>query len=85
MKAIDLDMKASHQAIAFISSWLRTPKRTINLILPTKHHFRVDEVVKIAKKLTNHYNYPLFFQSESKFQKTEDRNIVENEILWFPF
>lgn len=85
MKTIDLDMTASQQAIVFISSWLRTPKRTINLILPTKHHFKVEKVVKIAKKLTNRSNDRLSFQFVSKFKKIENRNIFENEILWFPF
>ena len=81
MKIVDLDMTASQQAITFISSWLRTPKLTTNLIIPTYHHFRLEKIVKIAKILTNHSNDRLFFQSSSKFQKTENRNILKK---WNP-
>ena len=76
-----LDLNVSGSALTFTEKWLTTPKLYVDMMLPTKHPFRINDVVKFAGSIQNN----AYFIIGSNIIKYKNIKYNQTKLVWFPF
>ena len=81
-----IEMLENEAAVHFANQWLAIPKMYVGVILPNKYSFKVQNVVKLTKKIAfDGEGKSAYFMIHSNLTIFKTIPHTQKELIWYPF